>query len=330
MREGSISVTNNEQYDVAIIGAGPAGLTAGLYTARSRVRTILFERGHPGGQLLNTEAVEDYPGFDHITGVELAQRMVDQTLKFGVRMEHSAVKLISGGDAPWKTITTERGDFEARTVILTAGGEAKKLGVPGEVELAGRGVSYCAVCDGAFFKDLDVAVVGGGDAAVEEASFLTRYANRVYLIHRRDAFRAQPILIEHALANPKIYPIMDTVAEEIGGDGKVEWADLRHARTGAPQRIPMQGVFVFIGFHPNTGLFADPDHVKHDAMGFLITDSNMETSLRGIYAAGDVRAQLTRQITTAVGDATTAAMAAVKRVEELARHEGDGDLKRAG
>lgn len=330
MREGSIGVSTKERYDVAIVGAGPAGLTAGLYTGRSRVRTVLFERGAPGGQLLNTEAIEDYPGFEHITGVELAQRMAQQATNFGVKMEQTGVKLIAGGGGPWKTITTEAGDFEARTVILTAGGEAKKLGVPGEIELAGRGVSYCAVCDGAFFKEMEVAVVGGGDAAVEEATFLTRYAKKVYLIHRRDAFRAQPILIEHALANPKLHPVMETVVEEVGGDGKVEWAELRHARTGATRRLPLQGVFVFIGFHPNTGLFAEPDHLEHDAQGFLITDSNMETSVKGIFAAGDVRAQLTRQITTAVGDATTAAMAAIKRVEELARHDQDGALQRAG
>lgn len=330
MREGSIGVSTKERYDVAIVGAGPAGLTAGLYTGRSRVRTVLFERGAPGGQLLNTEAIEDYPGFEHITGVELAQRMAQQATNFGVKMEQTGVKLIAGGGGPWKTITTEAGDFEARTVILTAGGEAKKLGIPGEIELAGRGVSYCAVCDGAFFKEMEVAVVGGGDAAVEEATFLTRYAKKVYLIHRRDAFRAQPILIEHALANPKLHPIMETVVEEVGGDGKVEWAELRHARTGATRRLPLQGVFVFIGFHPNTGLFAEPDHLEHDAQGFLITDSNMETSVKGIFAAGDVRAQLTRQITTAVGDATTAAMAAVKRVEELARNDQGGALQRAG
>jgi len=308
-------------FDVAIVGGGPAGLTAGLYAGRSRVRTILFERGAPGGQLLNTEAIEDYPGFDRIMGVELAERMAQQAMKFEVRLETTAVRSISGGGGPWKTISTETGDYRARTVILTAGGEAKKLGVPGEVEYAGRGVSYCAVCDGAFFRDQEVAVVGGGDAAVEEADFLTRYASRVHLIHRRDTFRAQPILIEHALANPKLQPIMQTIVDRIGGDGHVGWAELRHVSTGATRKLPLNGVFVFIGFRPNTGLFSDPDHLEHDDQGFLITDFNMETSAPGIYAAGDVRAQLTRQITTAVGDATTAAMAAVKRVEELKRQE---------
>ncbi len=309
------------EFDVAIIGGGPAGLTAGLYAGRSRVRTILFERGAPGGQLLNTEAIEDYPGFDHITGVELAERMAQQAVKFDVRLEQTAVRLVSGGAAPWKTIHTEAGDFRARTVILTAGGEAKKLGVPGELEYAGRGVSYCAVCDGAFFRDVEVAVVGGGDAAVEEGEFLTRYASQVHLIHRRDAFRAQPILVEHALAHPKVHPIMDTVVERIGGDGEVHWAELKHLPSGATSRLPLRGVFIFVGFHPNTALLADTDHLAHDAQGFLITDSNTETSVPGIYAAGDVRAQLTRQITTAVGDATTAAMAAVKRVEDLKRQE---------
>jgi thioredoxin reductase (NADPH) len=316
-----VKAMNGRDYDVAIIGAGPAGLTAGLYAGRSRVHTILFERGAPGGQLLNTEAIEDYPGFDHITGVELAERMAQQAVKFDVRLEQSAVKRVTGGREAWKTIETDGHEFRARTVILTAGGEAKKLGVPGELEYAGRGVSYCAVCDGAFFRDVDVAVVGGGDAAVEEGAFLTRYASRVHIIHRRDSFRAQPILIEHALANPKVHAIMDTVVERIGGDGSVSWAELKHVGTGAGSRLPLKGIFVFIGFRPNTGLFADADHLEHDGQGFLITDTNMETSLPGIYAAGDVRAQLTRQITTAVGDATTAAMAAVKRVEELKRRE---------
>ncbi len=319
--ESVVTSTNGRDYDVAIIGAGPAGLTAGLYAGRSRVRTVLFERGAPGGQLLNTEAIEDYPGFDHITGVELAERMAQQAVKFDVRMEQIAVQRVAGGRAAWKTIQTEGGDFRARAVILTAGGEAKKLGVPGELEYAGRGVSYCAVCDGAFFRDVEVAVVGGGDAAVEEGDFLTRYASRVHIIHRRDSFRAQPILIEHAVANPKVHAIMDTVVERIGGDGSVEWADLKHVGSDTVERLPLKGVFVFIGFRPNTGLFADADHLEHDGQGFLITDTNMETSLPGIYAAGDVRAQLTRQITTAVGDATTAAMAAVKRVEDLKRQE---------
>jgi thioredoxin reductase (NADPH) len=310
----------DHQYDVIIIGAGPAGLTAALYAGRARVRTALLERGAPGGQLLNTDAIEDYPGFDHITGIELAQRMADQVVKFGVDLRTTGVTGIrSRGNK--KVVETENGSYVADFVILTAGGSPKKLGIPGEQEFQGRGVSQCAVCDGAFFKEQEVAVVGGGDAALEEGVFLTRYCKKVYIIHRREQFRAQAILVEAARANPKVELITDTVLTEVSGaDGEVTGITMKNVKTGEVRPLPVTGVFVFIGFLPNTQFFDRHEHVEHDPLGFLITDTSMQTSVPGVYAAGDVRSQLTRQITTAVGDATTAAIDAVKKLE-LRKHQ---------
>jgi thioredoxin reductase (NADPH) len=306
---------NDRRFDVIIIGGGPAGLTAALYAGRARVHTVLLERGVPGGQLLNTEAIEDYPGFDHITGPELAQRMAEQAEKFGVQIENARVTGIRRqGDR--KLVETENGDYTADYVILTAGGEPKKLGIPGETEFQGRGVSQCAVCDGAFFKEEELAVIGGGDAALEEGVFLTRYAKKVYIIHRRERFRAQAILVEAARKNPKVELITNTVVTEIkGDDGQVQEITLKDVVTGGTRPLKVGGVFVFIGFQPNVEFFDHREHVEHDPLGFLVTDSTMQTSLPGLYAAGDVRSQLTRQITTAVGDATTAAIDAVKKLE---------------
>ena len=310
----------NRNYDVIIIGGGPAGLTAALYAGRARVKTVLLERGAPGGQLLNTDAIEDYPGFDHITGVELAQRMADQVVKFGVDLETTGVTAIrSQGDK--KVVETENGSYTADFVILTAGGSPKKLGIPGEDEFQGKGVSQCAVCDGAFFKEQEVAVIGGGDAAVEEAVFLTRYCKKVYLIHRRGQFRAQAILVEAARQNPKVEMITSSVVTEVlGKDGEVAGITLKDLTTGTTRPLAVTGVFVFIGFVPNTQFFDRLEHVEHDPLGFLLTDATMQTSVPGVYAAGDVRSQLTRQITTAVGDATTAAIDAVKKLE-LRKHQ---------
>ena len=311
---------NDRQYDIAIVGGGPAGLTAALYAGRARVKTVLLERGAPGGQLLNTEAIEDYPGFDHITGPELAQRMADQAEKFGVSVKTANVTAIRR-EGNHKLIQTDDGSYLADYVILTAGGEPKKLGIPGEKEYQGRGVSQCAVCDGAFFKEEEVAVIGGGDAALEEGVFLTRYAKKVYLIHRREQFRAQAILVEAAKNNPKVELILNTVVSEIRGqDDQVKEIVLKDVTSGATRTLKVTGVFVFIGFQPNVQFFDHHDHLEHDPQGFLVTDSTMQTSLPGLYAAGDVRAQLTRQITTAVGDATTAAIDAVKKLEAR-KHE---------
>lgn len=311
------------EHDVVIVGAGPAGITAGLYAARSRVNAVLLERGAAGGQLLNTELIEDYPGFESILGSELAERMERQAQRFGLAVETATVTGIKKLEDGRFRVATEAGDeFSAPAVILTAGGTPVKLGVPGEAEFAGKGVSYCAICDGAFFKDEVIAVVGGGDAATEEGDFLTRYGSKVYLIHRRDQLRAQKVLQERVFKNPKIEILWNRVVQEIRGDGKgVTHLLLKDVKTAATHELAVGGVFVFIGFRPNTAVLLE-DHAEHDAAGYLLTDRDMRSSLPGLFAAGDVRAQLTRQITTAVGDATTAAIAAEKYLTKLREEEG--------
>lgn len=322
------------RHDVIIVGGGPAGLTAGLYAARAKLDAVLLERGAPGGQLLNTERIEDYTGFESILGSELAQLMTQHALKFGLQIETANVTGIKRLPTGEFRVATDGADvYVAPAVILAAGGTAVKLDVPGELEYAGKGVSYCAICDGAFFKDEVIAVVGGGDAATEEADFLTRYGSKVYLIHRRDALRAQKVLQERAFRNPKLEMIWDTVVEEIVGDGtRVTALRLKNVKTGGTHELPVGAVFIFIGFYPNTmNLLEDP--VQHDAGGYLITDRDMRTSLPGLFAAGDARAQLTRQITTAVGDATTAAIAAEKylarRRQEAAGARASGEAEQA-
>jgi thioredoxin reductase (NADPH) len=307
------------QHEVVIIGAGPAGMCAGMYAGRAMLNSVVLERGFPGGELLNTELVEDYPGFETILGSELAQKFADHATKFGANIK-TGVNVLSvrrRDDGQFET-ATENGDvYVSPTAIITAGGTPVKLGVPGELEYAGKGVSYCAICDGAFFRNHTIAVVGGGDAAVEEADFLTRYAEKVYLIHRRHELRASKILQQRIFANPKIEMIWDTVVERVDGDGKglVDTLKLRNVNTGAARDLKATGLFVFIGFKPNSGLVQG--HIEHDELGYIRTDSNMQTSMPGLFAAGDLRSQLTRQVTTAVGDATTAAIAAEKFLKSL-------------
>jgi thioredoxin reductase (NADPH) len=302
--------------DLIIVGGGPAGLCAAMYAGRGMLKAVLLERGIPGGELLNTEKVEDYPGFTTILGPELAARMTEHAQAFGadIRMENvEGIYRLSDGS--FRVTTSAGAEFLAPTVILTAGGTPTKLGVPGELEFAGKGVSYCAVCDGAFFKGETIAVVGGGDAAVEEADYLTRYAAKVYIIHRRDEFRASKLIQERALANSKIEPIWNTRVLEMRGDARgLRELELESTLTGKRMVLTATGCFVFIGFKPNTGLVMD--HAEHDANGYLRTDDRMMTSIPGLFAAGDLRAQLTRQVTTAVGDATTAAIAVEKYLAE--------------
>jgi thioredoxin reductase (NADPH) len=308
-------------HDVIIVGAGPAGLCAAMYVGRGMLKGLVIERGAPGGELLNTDLIEDYIGFESIKGWELAQKMAEHARKFGAEIVTDTVERVRRDPDGAFTVTTARGEaYRAPAVILTAGGTPIKLGVPGEKEYAGQGVSYCAVCDGAFFKGEVLAVVGGGDAAVEEADYLTRYARKVYIVHRRDQLRASKILQDRALVNPKIEMVWNKrVREIVGGERGVDHLDLEDTVTGATSSLKVGGVFVFIGFQPNTQLVEG--HVKHDAAGYLVTDERMMTSIPGLFAAGDVRSQLTRQITTAVGDATTAAMAVEKYLAALREKE---------
>lgn len=310
-------MNNSEtQFDVLIIGGGPAGLCAALYAGRGMLNAALLERGLPGGELLNTELIEDYPGFPSILGRDLAKAMTEHAEKFGARILQETVESISRReDGSFDVATTSGSTYSAPAVILAAGGTPNKLGVPGEQEYAGRGVSYCAVCDGAFFKGETLAVIGGGDAAVEEAEYLTRYAEKVYVVHRRDEFRASKLLQERLFANPKIEVIWNKAVREMeGGPSGLQRLTLEDTVTGEVSQLPVGGCFIFIGFSPNSGLISE--HFEHDASGYIITDDRMMTSIPGLFAAGDLRVQLTRQITTAVGDATTAAIAVEKYLAE--------------
>ena len=305
----------NRDYDLAIVGAGPAGLTAALYAGRNLLRAVVLEGKGPGGQLLNTELIEDYPGLKSVLGGDLAAVMFEQATSFGAEIASTSVQKIHVEPDGTKVITTDDGEYRAAAVVITAGGNPRKLDVPGEAEFAGRGVSYCAVCDGAFFKERHLAVIGGGDAAVEEALFLTRYATKVTVIHRRDQFRAQPVMLKELRNHPKVEILLDTVVDAIEGSDHVTHLALRNVKTEEKSTLDVGGVFIFVGFIPNTQLV--DEHVDHDAAGYYTVDpQTMMTNIPGVFAAGDVRAQLTRQITTAVGDATTATIAAGKWVEE--------------
>ena len=313
--------SGRQHYDVIIVGAGPAGLCAAMYAGRGMLKALTIERGAPGGELLNTDLIEDYIGFESINGWDLAQKFTDHAKKFGAEIVTDTVEKVRRAPDGWFDVTTARErHYRAPAVILTAGGTPVKLGVPGEREFAGKGVSYCAVCDGAFFKGEVLAVVGGGDAAVEEADYLTRYASKVYIVHRRDAFRASKILQERAFANPKIEAVWNRRVLEIAGTERgTDHLELEDTVTGARGQLKVGGGFIFVGFKPNTGIVEG--HPEHDAGGYLVTDDRMMTSIPGLFAAGDVRSQLTRQVTTAVGDATTAAIAVEKYLAQL-REQG--------
>src|SRR4030088_1424182 len=269
-------MSETKNYDVIIAGAGSAGRAAGLYAGRMELKAIALDRGAPGGQLLNTLDIEDYPGFDHITGQELSEKMEAHARKFGLEIEYDEVEEIYK-DGDTVVVKGQLNTYTAPAVIVTAGGQTRKLDVPGEEEFAGRGVSYCAICDGAFFKDQVVAVVVGGENAVEEGAFLTRYASKVYIIHRRDQFRAQAVVVNAAKANPKVEFILDTVVEEIVGEGpRVKKLKLRNVKTDEQSELEVGAVFPFVGFLPNTNIFRE--HVEHDELGYLYTDTSMATN----------------------------------------------------
>ncbi|MBI5050888.1 MAG: thioredoxin-disulfide reductase [Nitrospirae bacterium] len=302
-------------FDVIIVGGGPAGLTAGLYTSRARLKSLLIEKGFPGGQVMTTEWVENYPGFDEgISGIELSQRMERQAKRFGLEIIQGVVSAFSLQEKI-KKLTFEDGQvYEAKSVILATGANPKPLKISGEEKYRGRGVSYCATCDGAFFKGKRIAVIGGGDAAVEEALFLTKFAESVLIVHRREQLRAAKVIQERAFSNPKIKFTWNSVAEKIDGDDTVNKVFLKNVKTGETSSFDVEGVFIYIGYTPNTEFFKGI--ARLDENNYIITDDKMCTSVPGVFAAGDVRAKPLKQIATAVGDGATAGVSAEKYIEE--------------
>lgn len=301
-------------YDLAIIGGGPAGLAAGLYGARANLKTIVIERGLHGGQMQNTLEIENYPGFKNIGGPDLSDYMYNQALEVGLEWQMGEVTKVELEGQP-KTIEVGDTKIQARTVIIASGAQPRYLEVPGEKELAGRGVSYCATCDGAFYEDLDVIVVGGGDSAVEEGIFLTRYASSVTVIHRRDTLRAQAILQDRAFANPKMKFVWDSVVEEIQGDGKVSGVKIRNVKDNTTQIIPGSGVFIYVGFYPNSEYLQGTSILNEE--GYVLAGPDMSTAIPGVFAAGDVRTTPLRQIVSAASDGAIAAMQAYHYLENL-------------
>ncbi len=303
--------------ELIIVGAGPAGLTSALYAARAGLDVLVLEKLSPGGQVLLTDRVENYPGFpDGITGPDLAERISEQVKKFAIREKNGEVESIllqKSGDI---TIHLAGGEvFSARAVVIATGAHYRRLGVPGEEEFIGKGVSYCATCDGPFYRDQEVVVVGGGDSAVQESLFLTAFVKKIYLVHRRDTLRASKILQDQALSHPKIEPVWDTIVERIEGGAGVEGVVTKNVKTGALSRLDVQGVFVFIGMSPNTGFLGND--IRKDERGFVITDEQMRASVPGIFAAGDCRSKMLRQIVTATADGAIAAYSAENYLSTL-------------
>jgi len=306
-------------YDVVIIGAGPAGLSAGLYAARARLNTLIIEKDAVGGQIVTTEEVANYPGsIENATGPSLVARMVEQAESFGAKRTIDTIKSVDFS-GKIKVLKGEKADYETKTVIIATGATPKKIGCPGEKELTGRGVSYCATCDGAFFEDLEVFVVGGGDSAVEEAMYLTKFARKVTIIHRRDSLRAAKSIQEKAFANEKIHFMWDTVITELRGDELLESMVVKNLKTGEEKEIFADendgtfGVFVFVGYDPATQLF---EGIVNMEKGYIVTDDKMATNIPGVFAAGDNRVKPLRQVVTATSDGAIAATQAEKYIEE--------------
>ena len=312
-------------YDLVIIGGGPAGLTAGIYAARARLNVILIEKVVPGGQILVTDWIENYPGFpEGLCGADLVQKMTEQAEKFGLGIETNDVVSLDLNGSVKKIHLTDK-TIRARALVIATGAAPRKLGIPGELKLFGKGVSTCATCDGPFYRDQVVVAAGGGDTAVQESLFLTKFARKVYLVHRRDQLRATKILQERAFNNDKLEIIWNSVLTEIKGTSSVEQVVLKDVRTGKEESMPADGCFIWIGIIPNTALL--DNSVKLDANGFILTDFNMQTSVPGVFAAGDVRATPLRQVSTAVGDAAIAATAAEQYIESgKAQSVKDSDL----
>lgn len=308
-------MVEDKTFDIIILGGGPAGLSAAIYAARSSAKTAIIDISMLGGQPSNYLELENYPGFSKIGGYDLMEKFEEHADMFGIQKfpmeEIQSVDLTS----EIKTVTTLNGEFKAKSIIIATGAQSKKLGVEGEKEFVGRGVSYCAVCDGAFYKDKVVAVVGGGNAAVEEAGYLTKFASKVYLIHRRDELRADKIVQERAFKNEKLEFIYDTVVNKINGDGVVKSATIENVKTHEVKDLAIDGIFPYIGFEPNADLFAG--QVKQDKNGFIMVDEAMQTSVKGVYAIGDVRVTPLRQVITAAADGAIAAVYAGRYIETL-------------
>lgn len=306
-------MANDPQYDVIIIGGGAAGLAASIYAVRAMLKTLVIEKKAVGGQILLTGEIENYPGFpEPVDGPELAALYEKQAARFGVEFEYDTVTSLDVEGAV-KRVVCEDGAYASKAVIIASGGEHNQLGVPGEVEYWGKGVSYCATCDGNFFRGMDVAVIGGGDAAMDEGLYLTRMTSKVTVVHRRDALRASKILQRRAFDNPKMEFVWDTVVEKIEGNGEVDAMTLKNLKTGEASRVPVQGVFIFIGFHPVNDFMQGA--VELDNAGHVVANLQMETSVPGVFAAGDVRQFSDRQLANAVGDGVAAALAAYRYIE---------------
>jgi len=307
-------------YDVIIIGAGPAGLSAGLYAARAKMSTLILEKDKPGGQIVTTDEVANYPGSIHdATGPSLVARMIEQCEEFGAeRKKEGVVSVDFSGDL--KVITTETATYQAKSVIIATGAVPRKMDCPGEKELTGKGVSYCATCDADFFTDLEVFAIGGGDTALEEAMYLTKFARKVTIVHRRDEFRAAKSIVEKVLNHPKIEIIYDAVVQEVKGDGMLETAVFKNVKTGetweytADENDGTFGMFVFVGYIPFSDLFKGV--ITMDQIGYIPTDDDMKTNVPGVFAAGDIRVKSLRQVVTATADGAIAAVQAEKYVEE--------------
>jgi len=314
--KGVFEMTEEKIYDVIIIGAGPAGMTAAVYTSRANLSTLMIERGIPGGQMANTEDVENFPGFESILGPDLSNKMFNHAKKFGAEYAYGDIKEIVDGKE-YKTVKAGSKEFKARSIIISTGAEYKKVGVPGEKELGGRGVSYCAVCDGAFFKNKRLFVIGGGDSAVEEGVYLTRFASQVTIVHRRDELRAQKILQKRAFDNEKVDFIWNHTIKSINEkDGKVGSVTLVSTVDQTEQEFEADGVFIYIGMVPLSKPFESLGITNEN--GYIETNDQMETKVPGIFAAGDIREKTLRQIVTATGDGSIAAQSAQHYVEELA------------
>ncbi|MEA5000847.1 MAG: thioredoxin-disulfide reductase [Endomicrobiaceae bacterium] len=301
-------------YDVIIIGGGPAGLSAAVYSSRSRLKTLLIEKAGCGGQIAITDELENYPGFDEgINGFDIAVKMEKQARKFGTEIVYGEVLSLDMQDKLKKVILSDQ-IYMTKTVIIASGAKFKKLNIKGEAEFMGRGVSYCATCDGPFFRNKEIAVIGGGNSALQEALYLTRFAGKVNLIHRRDEFRAVKILQERVLKDPKINVILSATVEEIEGSESIEKIRIKNIKNGQTNELSVSGVFIFVGWTPNTKFLTESKIVLNED-GYILTNDEMQTSIPGVFACGDIRKKLLRQVVTAAGDGATASVAAQHYIE---------------